>query len=197
MAAHPNSAQIAARLATLLSAAKSWEGTIYRFVTVPYSNRHDLLSGAGSRLHGGRWNPAGKFNVVYGSLTPATAIVESLGTYSAFGVPPEKARPRVFAAVRLRLQSVLDLRDPQTLAELGLTTAAIAHDDWQALQDQGRESLTQAIGRIAWEAKLEGILVPSARQPGGSNLAIFPSRRLPGSFWRIVGARDLPKKPSP
>ncbi|MCE9552147.1 MAG: RES family NAD+ phosphorylase [Planctomycetes bacterium] len=53
------------------------------------------------------------------------------------------------------------------------------------------------MGRIAWEAKLEGILVPSVRQPGGSNLAIFPSRRLPGSSWRIVGARDLPKKSGP
>ncbi|MCE9552146.1 MAG: RES domain-containing protein [Planctomycetes bacterium] len=142
MAAHPNSAQIAAGFATLLTAARAWEGTIYRFVTVPYANRHNLLSGAGSRLHGGRWNPAGKFNVVYGSLTPATAIVESLGTFSAFGVPPEKARPRVFAAIRLWIQSVLDLRNAQTLAAFGLTANEIAQDDWQAIQDQGQESLT-------------------------------------------------------
>lgn len=80
MAAHPNSAQIAAGLATLLTPAKPWEGTIYRFVTVPYSNRHDLMSGAGSRLHGGRWNPPGRFKVIYGSLAPDTAIIESLGT---------------------------------------------------------------------------------------------------------------------
>jgi hypothetical protein len=50
----------------------------------------------------------------------------------------------------------------------------------------------RAIGRIAWEEKLEGMLVPSARELDGTNLALFPGRRRKGSSWRIQGARDLP-----
>jgi RES domain-containing protein len=172
--------------------ARPWSGTIFRFVTVRYASRADLLSGRGSRRFGGRWNPPSLFNCIYGSLEPRTAISEALGTTSAFGIPPSQTRPRVFVAVDLRLQVVLDLRNPQVLRRLGVLDRELLAADWLASQDAGEESLTQAIGRIAWEEKLEGILVPSTREPDGTNLALFPGRRRRGSSWRIQGARDLP-----
>jgi RES domain-containing protein len=95
-------------------------------------------------------------------------------------------------AVDLRLQVVLDLRNPQVLRRLGVLDREFLTADWLASQDAGEESLTQAIGRLAWEEKFEGILVPSAREPDGTNLALFPGRRRRGSSWRIEGARDLP-----
>jgi len=159
-----------------------------------YANRGDLLSGAGSRLNGGRWNPPDKFNVVYGSLDPETAIAESLGTYSSYGVPPAKARPRVFAAVDLQLQAVLDIREPAVLGAMGVKLQQLMNEDWAKAQSNGDEALTQAIGRIAFELELEGIIVPSVQRASGGNLAAFPGRRRTGNSWKIQGARDLPKK---
>jgi hypothetical protein len=40
--------------------------------------------------------------------------------------------------------------------------------------DKRREALTQAVGRIAFEAGLEGLLVPSAQVRKSKNLVVFP-----------------------
>jgi RES domain-containing protein len=192
---HPDTDDLKAKLELCIRFSAAWAGAAYRFVTVPYSNRQDLLSGAGSRKHGGRWNPPDQFNVVYGSLEPNTAVAEALGTLNGFGVPPAKTRPRVFAAVSFRLQEILDLTATKVASILALDFDKILKVDWKAVQDAGRESLSQAIGRIAWELKLEGIIVPSAVLAGEKNIAVFPGRRQRGSSWKIQGARDLPKKP--
>jgi RES domain-containing protein len=162
--------------------------------TVAYANRNDLVSGAGSRLHGGRWNSPGRFNAVYGSLSAQGAVAESLATFHSFGVPPAKARPRVFAALALKLQRVLDMTASNVVDMLDLDYATVLAEDWKAAQDANRESVAQALGRIAWELKLEGIVVPSAVAEGEKNIVVFPGRRLRGSSWRIQGARDLPRK---
>lgn len=191
---HPDTDDLKAMLESCLQYAMAWAGSMYRFVTVPYSNRQDLLSGAGSRKHGARWNPPDQFNVVYGSLEPETAVAEALSTLNGFGVPPAQARPRVFVAVALRLQSVLDLALPHVTNLLGLDVDKILKKDWKAAQDAGREAMSQAIGRIAWELRVEAILVPSAVSARDRNIAVFPGRRQRGSSWKIQGVRDLPKK---
>jgi RES domain-containing protein len=160
---------------------------------VAYSNRRDLRSGTGSRLHGARWNPPGRFNVLYASLAAETAIAESLGTSNGFGVPPAQARPRVFAVFNFELQHVLDVSSAKVIAALGIDYDVILGEDWKARQDAGVESLSQSIGRIAWQLRLEGIVVPSAVARHERNIALFPSRRRRGSSWRIAGARDLPR----
>ncbi len=194
MPLHPRSAELTASLAKCAAGAQPWEGVAYRFVTMPYANRADLLSGAGSRHHGGRWNPPGQFNVIYGSLDPEAAMAESLGTFTAFGIPPEKARPRAFVAIRLKLQSVLNLTSARVAGALKMDLADLGKEDWQAVQAVGDESTAQAIGRICWELRLEAILAPSFRKAGAANIVLFPGRRLRGSSWKIQGARDLPKK---
>lgn len=191
---HPDSEVLSNRLSKCLRFTEEWSGAAYRFVTVAYASRRDLISGAGSRLHGGRWNPPGRFNVVYGGLSAQTAVTESLATAQAFGVPPASARPRVFAVLSLKLQRVLDITVAQVIEALQLDYQSMLAEDWKTAQDAGRESLTQALGRCAWELHLEGIVVPSAVVQGGKNIAIFPGRRLKGSSWKIQGARDLPRK---
>jgi RES domain-containing protein len=194
---HPDTDRLKAKLKRCLSLAAAWQGTAYRFVTVPYANRHDLLSGAGSRKYGARWNPPNQFKVVYGSLAPQTAVAEALHTLNGFGVPVASARPRVFAAVSFRLQSVLDLTSAQVTGVLALDLEKVLLEDWKTAQDAGREAMSQAIGRISWELKLEAMIVPSAVSSGERNIAVFPARRLRGSSWRIQGVRDLPKKDGP
>jgi RES domain-containing protein len=193
MLTHPETARLRAAIESLLPHAAAWSGTMYRFTTVRNAARPRFLTGRGSRRYGGRWNARGLFNCVYGSLDPHVAMDESRAAFLASGIPPEQIPPQVLVAVRLRLRSILDLTNRANLAKLRLSPGKLAAVDWEAQQNAGREAITQAIGRLAWETRLEGILVHSARIRGAANLAVFPGRRLPGSSWRIVGARQLPK----
>lgn len=171
-----------------------WNGTLYRMTTVGYSNRLDLLSGKGSQTVGGRWTPQGMFRSIYGSLDPHTAMAESLGNFQDRGIPISQAMPLVVVGVVAKLQAVLDVTSDAFLKPLGLTVADLTQLNWKAEQSAGREALTQAIGRCAYAADLEGIIVPSSRAPAGRNIVIFPQRRLKGSSLKIENVRDLPKR---
>lgn len=65
------------RIRRLSARAKGLSITVYRSAGPEYANTADLVSGEGSRRYGGRWNPAG-VAAVYGSLTPQTAMEETL-----------------------------------------------------------------------------------------------------------------------
>jgi RES domain-containing protein len=192
MKAYPQSATLESGLAQCMARTQPWSGTLFRFATVRYANRADLLHGLGSRLNGGRWNPPGLFNCIYGSLNQQTALDETLASYRAYGIPADKIPPQVLVSVAVKLQAVVDLTAGNCLHLLGANSKQIKRD-WQKEQNTGREAVTQAIGRLAWEARLEGIIVPSARS-NGTNLVLFPSRRRVGSSWKIQGARQLPKQ---
>ena len=193
MAQHSKNSQLVAGFKKCRPLVGPWIGAIYRFTELQYANRGDLLSGAGCRQHGGRWNPP-QFNTIYGSLEAATAQEESFATYDKYGIPRSKVTPHVRVAINLKLQHVLDITQATVLKILGLTRKDIAAVDWEAEQIAGNEALTQAIGRIAWEERLEAIIVPSSRDVGGKNLVLFPGRRRTGSSWKISGAKDLPRK---
>jgi RES domain-containing protein len=194
MQLHPQSDLIRERMRRCLSLAQAWEGTFYRATTVEFARRADLLAGRGTRKFGGRWTPPGLFAAVYGSLEPETAMAEALANYRQFGIPVSEAMPLVFVAIRLKLKAVLDLNSTEAQRELAVVRRRMTSVDWQKEQEAGREAITQAIGRIAWEQKLEGLLVPSARRHDAQNIVLFPSRRRTGSSWRIRRARKLPRK---
>lgn len=191
---HPDTTRLRERMRILLAPAKPWSGTWYRASTAEFANRQDLLTGTGSRLTGGRWNVPGAFNAVYGCLEPETAMAEALANYRGYGIPISEAMPLVFVAVSVELQAVVDFTDRESQRILGVTARAMRSTPWRALQEQGREAVTQALGRIAWEERAEGILVPSARVAGAVNVVLFPGRRRAGSSWRIQRAKMLPRK---
>ena len=191
---HPDTTKLRERMCRVLDAAKPWSGTWYRATTAEFANREDLLTGIGSRMTGGRWNAPGSFNALYGCLEPETAMAEALANYRGYGIPVSEAMPLVFVAVTVELQAVLDFTDREMQRILGVSARAMRSSPWRALQEQGHEALTQALGRIAWEERLEGILVPSARVAGAVNVVLFPGRRRAGSSWRIQRARLLPRK---
>jgi len=112
-------------------------------------------------------------------------MAESLANYREFGIPVSQAMPLVFVAVVAKVQAVLDLTSDEVQTHLGISTRRMISISWQKSQARGEEALTQALGRLAWEEKLEGILVPSARRRGAQNIVLFPSRRLRGSSWKI------------
>src|SRR4051794_3303894 len=108
--ADPTVEQLQARLARIASLAGPFEGVVYRSSTPEYATEADLLTGEGSRRTGGRWNPKG-VAVVYASLTPETAMAETLAHNRYYGIPIEDAMPRTFLAIAAKMATVLDLRD--------------------------------------------------------------------------------------
>lgn len=169
-----------------------WSGVFFRATGIEYANRKDLLTGQGAKISGGRWNPPGLFRAVYGSLAPETAMAEALANYRDYDIPVFEAMPLAFVAIEVALQRVLDLASSRVQVALGCTHAQFFRTNWRADSKDKVETLTQAIGRIAFEAKLEAILVPSARVRNAVNIVLFPTRRQRGSSCRISRVRKLP-----
>lgn len=96
------------------------------------------------------------------------------------GIP--RFSPRTLVAVLVRLNRALDLTDDQILALSGLSSAALIAP-WQSSVGM---TDTQAFGRDAHDAGLEGILFPSALVPGARNLAVFPENLRGRSELRVV-----------
>jgi RES domain-containing protein len=150
------------------------------------------LTGLGSKVAGARWNPPGGFPAVYASLDPHTALDEVLAHFRHFGFPIELAMPRLTASVRVRLGRLLDLTHGPTRSPLRVSARRMIEEPWRELQAEGREAITQALGRLAWEIGLEALLVPSSARPGGMNLIHFPDHAREGSFLEILNAEELP-----
>ena len=125
-----------------------------------------MVTGLGSAKMGGRWNPPGSFPTVYASCEPEAAMSESLAAFRYYGWALHDAMPRVFRSLEAHLGRVLDLSRPGEMMHSDCWMDKVRREDWRAVQTAGRESTSQAIGRAAWTAGLEGLLVPSFTAPG-------------------------------
>jgi RES domain-containing protein len=149
-----------------------------------FARSADIVSGEGSRIHGGRWNPPGRMRAVYGTHgDPSLALEEALALQRYYGLSPAGALPLVVTVCEADLHSVLDLTLPAVLRALGLASADLAAEDWRKLNARRLESLTQAVGRAAHGASIEGMTVPSSAGARSRNIVVFPdllpsSRRL-------------------
>ena len=176
-----------------------WRGAAYRVTTLDYPKPRDILLGRGSYLHGGRWNAPGSFHTVYGSTVDVVAVHESRANAEYAGIPYPVRTPRLLVTIELDLQKVLDLTDAATLRHFGVGADELRVEDWRKLQHEGFESLTQALGRAAFENGVNGMLAPSARVADGVNVVYFPGNRReaieatvcePEKLDRIKGIAD-------
>src|SRR5439155_22027035 len=103
-----------------------------------------------------------------------TAVVESLGTQQQYGIAVDARLPLTLVAIDVSVQKLVDLTDDSILRQLDLTRQRLLRCRWREIMDKGQERLTQAIGRIAFEAGLEALFVPSAQARKGKNLVVFP-----------------------
>ena len=189
---HPESERLERALARCVGFAVEWSGFIFRSASPEYAGRDDLITGAGAKSTGGRWNPRGGFRTVYASLDFDTAAAEALAHHRRYGIPEHKAMPRLFAALEVRLSRVLDLRQGPVRSTLRVSANRLTAEEWWKSQKRGEEALTQAIGRLAWHAGWQALLVSAAARPGGSNLIVFPANLEPPSSWlRIPRPSDL------
>jgi RES domain-containing protein len=179
-----------------LAHAAPWTGEVYRSASPSYASKEDVITGAGSRTAGARWNPPRSFRTIYTSLDLETAVAEGVAHFRHYGFRISKAMPRVIVSLEVELQRLLDLTDGVIRRLLGVSQRRMLAEPWRQRQKEGREALTQAIGRLAYEANLEGILVPSAACATGSNLVLFPANFDPPKSWlRIINKEDLPRPP--
>lgn len=190
---HPGTDTLRRGIDRCLAHVTAFSGTMCRAVATKYANSSDLLTGEGAKIHGGRWNPPELFCAVYGTLDPYAALAETVGTFGSYAIPYEQRLPLVLVAIDVKLQRVLDLTDGKIRRHLGVSQERMLEADWQTAQARNGEGLTQAIGRLAWEAKLEALLVASARFKKEKNLVIFPDQLSKSSLLQIVNRHDLPE----
>jgi RES domain-containing protein len=182
------------RLMSCRRLEKTFDATVYRATTFRYANQADLVSGEGSQQFGGRWNPPGRFRAVYASLTAETAIAESLRTGRKYGIAASTRTPLVLVAIDVILTRALDLTARQVRSRLGVSNEKMVANDWLAEQLNGLECRSQLVGRLAFEAGVEALIVPSTLRNRRKNLVIFPERLLLNSRLEVVNKEELPRE---
>ncbi|WP_447527688.1 RES family NAD+ phosphorylase [Vreelandella sp. TE19] len=102
----------------------------------------------------------GTFGVYYCALTEATAIAETV--YHAERFLAESREPPMMLQQRVYLSNLrghlIDLREQPH------TQTLLAPDSW---------TVSQTMGRSAWETRADGIVYPSVRAPGGECAAVL------------------------
>jgi RES domain-containing protein len=181
----------------MLPTAAPFRGILYRACDPTYANTRDLLTGEGSRKYGGRWNAPGRFAMVYLAQSFEGAVAETLGLAGRYGFNPAARLPLTLVAVDAVLETVLDFTDPRVRKMVGVTLTAMNACEWKRENVAGREALTQALGRAAFEQGADGIIVPSAVKRTFKNLNVFPANLRAPTGLTIRRADKLPPPPAP
>jgi RES domain-containing protein len=143
----------------------------------------------GGLVADGRWNAKGRFRISYSSLSPETALAESLAHVRYFNLPEANALPRVLVSLRVDLRRVLFLSDGRLRMRLKLSEQTIRKHDWRRVNRRRKEALTQAWGRSLAMAGYEAIVVPSAAGDG-KNLIVFPESLTEDSTFQVENEVD-------
>ncbi len=119
---------------------------LYRISPKQYA--HDL-SGEGSRIYGGRWNPAGRA-VIYTSDSASLAMLEMVAFYAVSGAPPD------LVLVVIEIPDIVTIEKPDM---------AVLPTDWNA---RPQKSSTSNFGLIWLDtSKASCLRVPSVITPEG------------------------------
>ncbi len=152
---------------------------------------HQPLSGDGAARHGGRWNAKG---------TPALYLSAELTTAVAEYEQDIGIRPGTFCAYDVNVKGVLDLTSGEVVASRGIDPAE-RFVPWKTiLLVERRVPPGWLIAERLSGMGANGVLVPSVRPTGGTNLVLWrwndapertvvaldPQTDLPrdGSSWR-------------
>ena len=192
---HPESDRLHRAMEHCAPRAVRWSGVVYRSASPRYASSDDILTGAGSKVAGARWNPPRSFPTVYASLDPHTALEEVLAHFRHYALPIESAMPRVTVAVRVEPSRALDLTNGAPRSALRVSERRMLREPWREEQAAGREALTQALGRLAHELGWEALIVPSAARRRGVNLIILPENLAHRDALEIVNVGELPARP--
>jgi RES domain-containing protein len=192
MAPHPNFHRFFDVLKKDSSLFTSQKTDVFRqglpqWMSLPYR-----FTGVGSVLYGGRWSVKGLTPAVYASADLRTLVAEAHYKYRLYGWKPPQLQPQLTIQMHWELQNVLDPTNAATLKAMKMTNKAIVNCDWSAEQTAGKEPVTQAIARAAFENLAAGLVVPSARRKGGVNLVYYPPHRRDGTVIQTLNEASIP-----
>lgn len=176
--AHPECSRLISAMRRLRADERGTglDATVFRAAHPRYAQMPDLVSGVGAMVKGSRWNAPGALTVLHAAMTPEGALAEAMAGRRKYGLPDKLALPLVLRGIGIRLTRVLDLCDGGVRVSLRVSEDRLVGADWEAENRAGREAVTQAVGRAAAEAGFEGLIVPSAADPGARNVAVFVDR---------------------
>jgi RES domain-containing protein len=120
------------------------------------SPRRDPLSGAGSRIQGGRWNRRGS-EALYLATPLDTCVAEFRRMADGQGKGTESFLPRMVHTIAVTNLEVVDLTRPGAVAAVGLEESDLSATDWSACHIVGDAVDTLGVG---------GLLAPSATGDG-------------------------------
>lgn len=121
------------------------------------------LSGDGAKQTGGRWNRPG-LPALYLAADHATAIAE---------FHQQLVRPGTLAGYDVRSAAIADFTDEAQLEIVGID-AQVLHCRWRTIfAVEGKIPPTWPLADRLIEAGAHGALVPSAQNPGGTNLVLW------------------------
>jgi len=159
------------------AAVSAWEGTVYRHMFGSHP-------AARSNTEGARWNAPG-LGAIYTSCERETALAEA--EYYISMQPLRPRAKRTLFTIHVSLKNAIDLTAGDLLARLGIT-----HDVLCSIDHSPCRTLGEAVNWLGHD----GLLVPSARRSGGTNVVIFQQDLAISAFevtdQEIIAPDDRP-----
>ncbi len=155
-----------AALDELISNAKLFKDQCFRSVEVAYGLPDEVISGEGTRLHGGRFAPPG-VRSVFASLDEVTATCEVTARKARLGGRAQisiKSYPRFTYVIAVEIDRCVDFRSVNPSSDLGRALAAAL--------DPSDLQVSQEIARYLINKGTQGAVVPSVVAPG-ANVIVF------------------------
>jgi RES domain-containing protein len=157
-----------AHLVELISRAEPVHGEFFRSVAFRHFHPDDVVSGEGTRLHGGRFVPPG-IAAVFASLDEQTALREATARKSLLhgrNLVEFRDYPRMMYVLRITTQRNLDLSIPLVPDLQNVIERALR---------PGKHTASQGLAKIWIEAGIESVVFPSATGFGRNVVVYLPN----------------------
>jgi RES domain-containing protein len=172
MRPHPRYGAFEGWFQSAKSVAAPVVGEYFRTAGPEYTSPSAIVSGTGGLYAEGRWSPKGMSKVVYLGAAPETSFLEATETRRYFQLPLSEGMPKVTVTVEVAVSRVVDIREGRGFA---VPMSELLAEDWRAVLQGKNEPTTHDIGRAAFTAGIQGLLVNSKPHAGGTNLVLFPA----------------------
>jgi RES domain-containing protein len=161
------------QLAEAIAGATSLQGDFFRSVAFRYFHPDDVISGEGTRLHGGRFVPIG-VRAVYASLEEETALREVTTRRDALG-----GRSLISVGEYPRMTYVLSVATNRNLDLAATLPSELANVVRLCLRGPGY-SVSQELAGIWISEGIDSVVFPSATG-AGRNVAVYLATAAAGS----------------
>jgi len=157
----------------LIAGATSLQGDFFRSVAFRYFHPDDVISGEGTRLHGGRFVPIG-VRAVYASLEEETALREVTTRKNALG-----GRSQIRVEDYPRMTYVLSVATNRNLDLAAALPSELAIVVRLCLRGPGSHA-SQELAEVWISEGIDSVVFPSATGTG-RNVAVYLANAAAGS----------------